>query len=432
MSRFKIAILMLLVIGSTFIFVLSKSYAGEYGVGIAAVDVGANYRLLKAGITPIKVEISNYGGNFSGEVQVLVDNDNNKHYAIHSMEVFVPGYSNEKYILNVPIEIFNESIVVILVKDGKILSKRYIELREDEYFEKVGHETPLIGVIDNRKIWNISSKTVYKYLAGIELPVTMMKETNGNRGFVTRNIEAKIFNLGMDHLYKDALSYSSFNVLIINDFNPPYESNENSQYQAINKWVLNGGMLIINKGGSAWDLIQNEDENIISENIDTLSKYVDEESPITSGENVLDFNGNVLVASKKHGYGIICQTTFDLTSEPFVSWKGNAKFIEKLIKLNMKVMSENAYNKYGYREGQNITPKKVVFELIKMDIILTIFVLIIGLILLIILKRINRREISFIIVPAVLFVVIVGFYEFGDGTPIVNNVSVIELFADNI
>lgn len=247
-------------------------------------------------------------------------------------------------------------------------------------------------------------------------------------------------------------NYSNFNVLIINDLLEK-SGPKTEQYEAIDKWVANGRILIINKGDSLWNLTRSKEDIIISDNVDILCEFADEESPIEnlivnngsidSGNVLLDFNGNVLVASQKYGKGMIYQTTFDLTSEPFCSWKGNSKFIKKLIESNMEILSEKAnYNKYSNMVVRDDIPKEVMSELKNSNIKkikLIISVLIAGVILGIGLKLINKRknwivirEINWIVIPVVSIVIAFGIYKFDSETPIVNNVSVIELYDANL
>jgi len=417
----------------------SKGYRYRYELGVNLfLGVPGVSGVLKAGIVPVMVEIHNREDNFSGEIQVFVENDN-KYFAIHSMEVDIPGDSDEKYMLDVPIQSSDEKLYVSLVKDGKMLD--WAEWSLDEI---VAPETTLIGIVSDKYRYQ---DTRYEYLRGIKLPVIKIKESNAHRGLETDNIEAKIVNLAADYIYKEPLSYSSFDVLIIDDFDSGLIKDE--QYEAIEKWLSSGGILIINKGDSPWDLIRSKEDIIISDNIDTLCEFVDEENPIEnlivnngsidSGNVLLDFNGKVLAASKKYGKGIIYQTTFDMTAEPFFSWKGNLKFIKKLIESNMEILNEKANTvNYGYMTVQDNTPIEVMSELQKLNIrkiILIISVLIAGVILAILLKLINKRkknwivvrEINWIVIPIVSIVIAIGIYKFDSETPIVNNVSVIEL-----
>ena len=212
------------------------------------------------------------------------------------------------------------------------------------------------------------------------------------------------------------------------------------QQQAIYKWVENGGSLLIGasdqveaSAGIFKDhlplTLSNERVNVSKESLATLSNKgifpegievyrVQEKEGST---RLLADGDTVLAASMSLGSGRIIQTSFSLGDQPLAGMDGYAKLISQMFNLQ-KPNQNNSFGMY-YGGMDNYLPSEVggvnelfpSFEVSTTLLILTIivYILLVGPILYFILKRMDKREHAWWVIPVLSIALSLGMFIFG-------------------
>jgi len=244
----------------------------------------------------------------------------------------------------------------------------------------------------------------------------------------------------------------------------------NEQKSTLLRWVASGGHLII-CGGSGWEKpvsgIPEELLPVKPTGIKTVNR-LDELDTIAGTPVKLrslpialssDVNGKIivgdsdvpLIVSKDFGLGKTTWTALDVTAEPFVSWRSNPAFWYRLSQGNPpegntkkdgdpRVPAPGAFVDEAYRDMSGML--NAVSSISKLELpkllwlipYLLIYMLIIGPINYLLLRRIDRRELAWITIPAVILVFGLASLAYGyskKGNEIlVNYVNVIEHFPN--
>ena len=210
------------------------------------------------------------------------------------------------------------------------------------------------------------------------------------------------------------------------------------QQEALLKWVQDGGTLLL--GGSEQinttagifkdDLPLTLSQQMTSVSADSLSKlsgggiFTQAISVYTATENagsvpVLKDNNHILAAKKKVGSGEIVQTTFSLGDQPLASMDGYAALTAKM--LDIQTMSQqtamqgqSTMDQLSYELG-SINELFPSFEVSVsyMLIVIILYILVIGPILYFVLKKMDKREHAWWVIPAISVVLSIVLFIFG-------------------
>ena len=140
------------------------------------------------------------------------------------------------------------------------------------------------------------------------------------------------------------------------------------------------------------------------------------------------------------GKGRIVAVAFDLGLEPFISSRASTTMIEDILKETFNKVYEQRYN-YGhdYEKSQAITmlaniPVEGMASTVTLGIILVIYVLLIGIIIYLILKKLNRRELIWFIIPITAIAFTILIYLLGNNIKlkdtVVNSINIISTDKD--
>ncbi|QCR30717.1 hypothetical protein [Lysinibacillus sp. SGAir0095] len=213
-----------------------------------------------------------------------------------------------------------------------------------------------------------------------------------------------------------------------------------NQQQAIYNWVENGGTLLIGASDQIEAssglfkehlplILSNERVSVSKEKLTALSKdgifpegievYKAQEK---EGSARLLVDGDTILASSKSlGSGRIIQTTFSLGDQPLAGMDGYAKLIAQLLNLQ----NPNQNNSFGmYYGGLNeYLPSEVggvnelfpSFEVSTTLLVITVivYILIIGPLLYFVLKRMDKREQAWWIIPVLSIGLSLAMFIFG-------------------
>lgn len=381
--------------------------------------------------TPVYFEIENKLRDINGELQIEMPNQSDS-ITIYAMNVSLPKDSTKKFLMNVPMNAFNTKLKVNLT-DGKntITTKTF---RVDPGSNM---ETYALGILSD----DFDS---VKYIN---------KVTIKNRGnFSTKNVrlDESSFPENIDAL-------KTFNIIVINDFDTSKLSKQ--QYEALKKWVSDGGVLIIGTGPSQNktlaifkdDFITGEVGEIKKLTTTSLHKMAETKNVEAMNISALDINlkdstpiikdGNFILLQKiEKGKGVVAVASFDFGLEPLSSWIGNSAFADKAIVAVLPQYYQNDMYQKGMMMQDNLyaidnalrnIPELPLPKTSHLVFIYIGYILLAAPLSYILLKRMDKRELMWIVVPALSLVFSGVIYFSGVGTrltePITNVISIIDI-----
>ena len=356
---------------------------------------------------PVTVEIENDGPTFNGEIEIKPSSFNEQtiRYKIElpnntRKRLSIPVFNNSNYRWNAK-----------LLNDGKVVSKND-NLRIDSipWFSKL-----FAAVSDQQS-------------SGPVLPETRFKNNNANRRFspVVVNIQADIFPdnpvtlHGLSSLYLNSKRAINFRA---------------EQASAVSIWVRSGGHLILGVDqpsditGTPWlrellntqfGLIQNLEVGPLIRDWLSNAGYpvgaIDEEfntkflnaTPVRlkDGKTLMSFDGETLIANANRGLGQVTILGFNPEQEPIRSWENRAWLWARLADIDSEwFVSEKPPRDYGRMNvdglyGMMIDSRQVSkLPVIWLILLLITYLVIIGPVDRIWLKRINKQMLTWLTFP---------------------------------
>jgi len=292
--------------------------------------------------------------------------------------------------------------------------------------------------------------------------------------------EAVVIQLDRDSFPDMQEIMENFDFLIISRYDTSLL--DKTQLSVLEEWVETGGLLVTTTGIS-WQKVYRglpeslkpfsvtRVEDAITEDIlekftgrDAAGinlklakgnhglKYIDYSEDYTDPGNQNIFSDDYIIVGEhdnpiaihyRKGTGSVIVLTFDPTVEPFASWHHKTAFMESVFKYTDTGIEDRFYD-YGngfYRRYANSggtyiqdiatdVPYDSMPPYGLMFIILGIYVILAGPVLYLVLKRKDRRDLAWVLIPALSVVFLAGMYIFGFKTrlnsAIVNTVSLIE------
>ena len=356
---------------------------------------------------PVTVEIENEGPTFNGEIEIKPSSFNEQ-----SIRYKIELPNNTRKRLSIPV--FNNSNYrwnAKLLNDGKVVSKND-NLRIDSipWFSKL-----FAAVSDQQS-------------SGPVLPETRFKNNNANRRFspVVVNIQADIFPdnpvtlHGLSSLYLNSKRAINFRA---------------EQASAVSIWVRSGGHLILGVDqpsditGTPWlrellntqfGLIQNLEVGPLIRDWLSNAGYpvgaIDEEfntkflnaTPVRlkDGKTLMSFDGETLIANANRGLGQVTILGFNPEREPIRSWENRAWLWARLADIDSEwFVSEKPPRDYGRMNvdglyGMMIDSRQVSkLPVIWLILLLITYLVIIGPVDRIWLKRINKQMLTWLTFP---------------------------------
>ena len=371
------------------------------------VFMGFSGKARKGEWFPVTVEIENDGPTFNGEIEIKPSS-----FKEQSIRYTIELPNNTRKRLSIPV--FNNSSYrwnAKLLNDGKVVS-RNDNLRIDSipWFSK------LFAAVSGQQS------------SGPVLPETRFKNNNANRRFSPGvvNIQADIFPdnpvtlHGLSSLYLNSKRAINFRA---------------EQASAVSIWVRSGGHLILGVDqpsditGTPWlrellntqfGLMQNLEVGPLIRDWLSNAGYpmgaIDEEfntnflnaTPVRlkDGKTLMSFDGETLIANANRGLGQVTILGFNPEREPIRSWENRAWLWARLADIDSEwFVSEKPPRDYGRMNvdglyGMMIDSRQVSkLPVIWLILLLITYLVIIGPVDRIWLKRINKQMLTWLTFP---------------------------------
>ncbi|WP_052342799.1 hypothetical protein [Bacillus sp. EB01] len=384
---------------------------------------------------PVKVTVENKGTDFKGDLLI-------NFYPTYSssgskvLHIDIPKGGKKEYIVSIP----------GISEDGMYSSPNVQEIFLYKGNWQDGKETSFTG---SKKLSLKYVDPSWKILGLLSEEPDRLKELKSLPGAANDSL---IFE--PDFIPEDKIGLDNLDVLAIDGY--PFSGLNELQQQAILGWAKDGGVLIV---GGAADAQQVYGELFTelpmipsTETAANLTKLKSAVKPgasfakvpvfhgkVSEGATVVEKSGAVPVLVKKdYGSGEIWQTAFSLGDNPVASWKGYGEW------LTTSILSQSSPSTFNSNQGYmnpfeqyymdfaqtNEYFPSVNFSVGQITLMLIIYVLLAAPVLYLVLKRFDKREHAWWIVPA--FALLISAVIFGIGAkdriskPQMNQLSVLK------
>ncbi len=295
---------------------------------------------------------------------------------------------------------------------------------------------------------------------------------------------AKLLELPVSGIPEKWEALGMVSYLVIDNFDTAKLSE--GQYDAIKKWVENGGVLILGLGGNYQNVLHIFSDDFISGTVGELTKETvtwevpaslasrkdavrqaeetgdftgasigrhTDEDPVEEvsldhvdvlkfemkdGKELSGFSAGGTALKKETGRGAVVVLSYGLSMDPVAGFSKNAEMATALLEASAMddTMDSGLFlntDRYSYDASNvadiNDTTKRPSVTILA--VILGLYIVLAGPVLYLVLKKINKREKIWLAVPVsagVFTLVLFGFtYMYQVGNPIVNTFSVLEL-----
>lgn len=253
------------------------------------------------------------------------------------------------------------------------------------------------------------------------------------RGLSTSNFE--MLPITKEEVPKEAIGLEMIDYIIIDEY--PLSQLEEEQQQAIIGWLQVGGVLIAGgtpDGKSSYGFLYSLLPMKLDEESEGTANFLTTSEKTVPFDKIQLFTGDVekgaevLVNSddlpvgikKEYGAGLILQTAFSLGDHPLSTWEGYRSWFEDF--LGQAPKTDNTFVQYGDEfysqlywelgEPNEYFPSSQ-YSIPILIVLILVYVIIIVPVLYFILKKLDKREHSWWIIPSLGLLVAIGIFAMG-------------------
>lgn len=416
----QIAYFLLLLLVASFLLPVSQASAAPK-LEVQAT-LGINDKAKYQSVVPLKVTVKNNGDNFSGDMAINTQSS----YEVGSAIIlpFDLTKGQEK-----TIELYVEGLADYSTpNDSRLFA----------FFEG--------GIEKGKKITYTGTKQVQvNYLEPSSTFIYTLTENSDRLAAYLRlsqvvpSSNVEVFNLNQIQDYTlpdDVQGYAMATIVAVDEF--ALGDLSQKQQEALFKWVQNGGTLLFGAtdrseatAGIFTDYLpltlSEQSVTVSAESLTKLSGGGTFTSPISvyeatenSGSIRVMADGNsILAAKKKVGSGEIIQTTFSLGDNQLASMSGYAALTAKIVNIEnsmqQRMLNRNTpmeWISYDLRQLNELFPSFEV-SFTYMLVVILLYLLFIGPILYTVLKKVDKREYAWWLIPAISVGLSIALFMFG-------------------
>ncbi|NMF03474.1 hypothetical protein ACUH7Y_04490 [Clostridium beijerinckii] len=368
---------------------------------------------------PINVQLENNGEDINGEVEVRVPTNMPNTYDAFTSEINLA--SKEKRTVSIPINLpENSSKISVVLKQGEnILKENTVILSSG----RINEADMFMGVLTDD-------------FNGLSIRYLDFTDSNNKSKDEERINKADSVPLAIEQLKSNAKNISSLDVIIINNYN--MSNLQKEQYENLSEWVDNGGVLVIGSGENASKTVGNINKEFIDvsyNGMKNINNYTVANLSFKNASTVLQDGGEPLIYKMDKGKGKIYVSTFDLGNQ-------NIAPKDNVMKKWKDLLKDDFLSKYknSHRHGNNVpyqieelsrnVPTGDIFKINKLMIVFLIYALSVGIIVYFVMKKLNKREQLWGIIPIIAVGFSIFLYFIGSNTRIndivLNQVNIIQ------
>jgi len=368
------------------------------------VTVGFDGYCRGDGWCPVYVVLSNEGADVEGELRAVGKSTEPN---VYTRRVLLPAQSRKAYFLYLSTagSSSRSRLTVQLLAGNKVLSSEQVAvawLDEGDRLYGVGSSSP----------------SALNFLSSV----------------VPASGKAEVAHLSLERLPPDPLGWEGLDVLILNDVDTAALSGE--QRQALETWVAHGGHLIVGGGAGAARTVagvanpstalqQGSGHRLLPvtvggtrsvDNLWALGEYLGApiatgpypvaEATLRDGEALIEQGDLILVARRTYGAGTVDFVAFDAGLNPFTRWDDNVRLWAFIIEPGApRARGLTVYNGYNAFSAVNAIPGLELPSTLQILAFMLVYTLLIGPVNYVVLRKLDRRELAWLTIPAL----IVGF-----------------------
>jgi hypothetical protein len=253
--------------------------------------------------------------------------------------------------------------------------------------------------------------------------------------------------LGTDDLPEAGSAWNALDILIFHDADSGQLTA--GQLTALKGWVSTGGQLVVS-GGPSWQRTSAALTDLLpvtisgSQSLDDLpvlstrtgipfrdpGPYLITTSSLRSGELLLHQDDLPILARQRNGRGNVYFLALDPNLAPLLDWDGSELVWAEVAAVTPRLPSwaVGAQNSYAAGTAVSSLPELALPSTIQLFFFLFIYVIIVGPINYLVLRRMKRRELAWATIPAlVIFFSVVSYitgFQLKGNEPIVNEMSI--------
>jgi len=449
---------------------------------------------------PFRILVINKGRAVEGEIQIEIKIDSQSK-TVFSKPVSLAEGAAKEIVINAPVFTARRGVNVSFREGGKTLKKT-----EYTFTKLVPPEIKTIGVLS-------SDNAAYSFLNGAMIPqannslyeeklriiaaagITVSSPAvEIKTEEIIYQVESILIPLTAESFPEDIKALVGFDILIISNFDTGTLSE--GQLNALEKWVEDGGTLVIGTG-AGWRKVYNSLPEALkkfsvsgtasvaphedlaefagtgfsgNKNLDVVTgdigfEYKEEEKAVNEEKNsepegreklqrtysanidevIIGDEKNPLAVKYIHNLGRILFLSFDPGMEPVVSWDGKLAFWENLLFHGSNIrriyqdMPGYYFSSYfgGYYSDDltSQVPEDRSPPFLFMFITIVVYIIIVGPVMYVILKKKDKRDLSWIAIPATalicLFVIYLAGFRTRYRTAVLNTAAMIHLDMEN-
>lgn len=340
---------------------------------------------------PVQVTVANTGPAIEGELRTTIGSFNAGDQVVYTAPISLPTQSNKRVTLFVDIRVFLRDLVVELRdENGRVVAE--------------AQANSLNQIVDDSVLYGIVSSEAGE--------LEFLEKVTGSR-----RTAAAAF-LAIHELPEAPVAWNNLDVLVFNDVDTGQLTA--GQQESLRQWVATGGQLVVT-GGAGWqkstavfgDMLPvtvNGSETVTELPLFTDAigipfrdpgPYVVATSSLRSGDLLYHEAGLPLLARQSWGRGQVYFLALDPRLAPLKDWDGS----EKLWATIANDLPANPYwwrgvqNSYAAQSAVTSLPSLTLPSVVGLVGFLVLYVVAIGPVNYIYLKRKGRRELAWVTIP---------------------------------
>jgi hypothetical protein len=379
------------------------------GIEMKAYPAIGNFHKYKKTL-PICVELTNMGPHFSGSIEVNKSVPYRHKKEIIYRNIQLPASSSKQFFLYLPdFEVYNPRVEVQLKTRNQVVNSSTIS---------VDH----IYIKDFLILAFSKEQAGFEYLTNPKLKPIFGKDAQISLAYPD-----------LARLPPNWAGFDSADFALLCNF-PSLSMSREAQI-ALRDWVLSGGTLFVSASLSPTEFAGSPLEEILPvkigdtlqiDSLDSMEAYCGAAPSPGKGPLIIDRvenrGGTVCLAEKGHpliirkncGRGTVYFCSFDITKPPFTIWQGNNELWTRLF--GDIVVAGKGADLANDATPLSTMPELATPSLVKLSFFLFIYILIVGPINYLILKKKDRMLYTFLTVPVIALLFTFASFLYGYST----------------
>lgn len=377
----------------TLLVTVCGSAAAQEGGVTMTVAVGFDGYCRAGAWCPVHVTISNQGSDLEAELRVSEPPSLGAQQPdVYRRHVVLPTTSRKAYTLYVPANSISELRVALIAEDGAVAT----------------HTAAVRSLRVDARLYGVVAATP--------------SDLNFLADVVPAGSQGAVAHLDLERLPVHSLGWEALDVLVLNDVDTTVL--EASQHRALETWLSRGGHLIVGGGAGAGQTAAGLGDLLpvtmgavrTLDDLKGLGQYLGVpiapdgpypvvEATLTEGQVLIEQEGTILVARRHIGAGVVDILTFDAGLNPFTRWEHGRRLWRSLLEAGMagdpRLYVQEAYD--AIRAVEAIPDLKPPSVLQILGFLLA-YTLLIGPANYLVLRKLDRRELAWLTIPAIVVI----------------------------